>query len=162
MKVRWHTLAETHDDFFEVAPFRYVNSVDVPAPAEQTWAALTSDDALVSWSPMVTRMRWTSPRPFGVGTTCELTLLGFLTARERYYRWEEGRRKTFAAVEASTPGLRRLAEDFFVEGTPNGSRLVWTIVLEPHPALAPVLRLADPITAWSLRSVARGLRSRVA
>jgi len=144
-----------------VNAFRYVASVDVRVPAEQTWAALTSDDSLVSWSPLVSKLRWTSPRPFGVGTTRELTLVGFLTARERYYRWDDGRRKTFTAVEASFPGLRRLAEDFLVEGTSDGSRLVWTIVLEPHPALTPVLRLANPITAMMLRSVARGLRSQV-
>jgi hypothetical protein len=161
MTLRWHTLVETRDDFLNVAPFRYVNIVDVPVPAERTWAALTSDDALVSWSPLVTKLRWTTPRPFGVGTTRELTLFRFLTARERYYRWEEGHRKTFTAVEASVPGLRRLAEDYLVESTPNGSRLIWTIVFEPQPALAPVVRLANPITARTLRSVACGLRTQV-
>lgn len=161
MMRRWHALAETHDDFLQDAPFRFVNIVDLPVPPERTWAAVTDDDALVSWSRFVTSRRWTSPRPFDVGTTCELTLIGFLTARERYYRWEEGRRMTFSAVEASVPGLRRLAEDFLVEGRPDGSRLVWTIVLEPHPALTPVLRLAEPITALVLRSVARGVRSQV-
>jgi Polyketide cyclase / dehydrase and lipid transport len=161
MRRRWHTLDGVGDEFFEVAPFRYVNAVEVAVQPDQTWAALTADDALVSWSPLVTKVRWTSPRPFGVGTTREVTLLGLLTAREQYYRWEEGRRKTFTAAEVTVPGLRRLAEDFMVLGTPTGSRLVWTIVLEPHPALKPVLRLADPITAWILRSVARGLQSRV-
>lgn len=156
MSQHWHQLAESDDDFLETAPFRYVNSVDLPVPPEQTWAALTADETL-SWSSVVTGLRWTSPRPFGVGTTREVTLLRLITARERYYRWDEGRRKTFTAVQASVPGLRRLAEDYVVEPTPTGSRFIWTVALEPGPALKPFLRLTNPITSLTLRRIARGL-----
>ncbi len=157
MRLRWHRLLETHDDFLEAAPLRYVNTVDVPVPPGQTWAALTADDTLTSWSPLVTRLRWTSAPPYGVGTTREVSVLRLLTARERYYRWEHGRRKTFAAVEVSVPGLRRLAEDYVVEAIPGGSRFTWTVAVEPAPALRPLLRLGDPLTARVLRRVARGL-----
>jgi len=143
------------------APFRYVNSVDLPVAPEQVWAALTADDTLVSWSPLVSGLRWTTPRPFGVGTTREVTMLGLLKSRERYYRWEDGRRKTFTAVEVSVPGLRRLAEDYVVERTPGGSRFIWTVVLEPGPMLKPMLRLTDPITARMLRRVAHGMRAQL-
>jgi hypothetical protein len=161
MRVRWHRLVETGDDFLEAAPFRYVNTVDVPVAPERMWAALTADDTLVSWSPVVTGVRWTTQRPFGVGTTREVTMFRLLTSRERYYRWDQGRRKTFTAVEVSVPGLRRLAEDYVVERTPGGSRFIWTVVLEPGPTLKPILRLTNPITAWMLRHVARGMRSQV-
>ena len=110
---------------------------------------------------MVTGLRWTTARPFGVGTTREVTMFRLLTSREQYYRWDHGRRKTFTAVEVSVPGLRRLAEDYVVERTPAGSRFIWTVVLEPGPMLKPILRLTNPITAWMLSRVARGLRSQV-
>jgi Polyketide cyclase / dehydrase and lipid transport len=161
MSRHWHQLVESDDDFLETAPFRYVNTVDVPVPPERTWAALTADETLVSWSPVVTGLRWTSPRPFSVGTTREVTLLRMVTARERYYRWDEGRRKTFTAVQASVPGLRRLAEDYVVEPTPTGSRFIWTLALEPGPTLKPFLRLTNPITSLTVRRIARGLRSQV-
>jgi hypothetical protein len=96
-----------------------------------------------------------------VGTTREVTMLGLLKSRERYYRWEDGRRKTFTAVEVSVPGLRRLAEDYVVERTPGGSRFISTVVLEPGPMLKPMLRLTDPITAWMLRRVAHGMRAQL-
>ena len=159
MRMRWHQLFETGDDFLEAAPFRYVNTVDLPVAPERMWVALTADDTLVSWSPLVTGVRWTTPRPFGVGTTREVTIFRLLTSRERYYRWDEGRRKTFTAVELSLPGLRRLAEDYVVEPTPDGSRFIWTVVLEPGPTLKPIMRLTSPITAWLLRRVARGMHS---
>jgi hypothetical protein len=61
----------------------------------------------------------------------------------------------------SLPGLRRLAEDYVVEPTPCGSRLIWTLALEPHTALKPVMLLLNPLTARMIRSVARGMRSQV-
>ena len=161
MRVRWHRLFATGDDFLEAAPFRYVNTVDLPVAPEPMWAALTADDTLVSWSPLVTGLRWTTPRPFGVGTTREVTILRLLTSRERYYRWDQGRRKTFTVVEVSVPGLRRLAEDYVVERTPGGSRFIWTLALEPGSMLKPILRLTNPVTAWILRRVARGMRSQL-
>ena len=120
MSLPWHPLVESGDDFLVSAPFRYVNTVDVPVPGDRTWAALAADDTLVSWSPLVSGLRWTTPRPFSVGTTREITLLRIITARERYYRWDEGHRKTFTGVQMSLPGLRRLAEDYVVEPTPGG------------------------------------------
>jgi Polyketide cyclase / dehydrase and lipid transport len=161
MRVRWHRLFETADDFLETAPFRYVNTVDLPVAPERMWAALTADDTLVSWSPLVTGLRWTTPRPFGVGTTREVTMFRLLTSREQYYRWDQGRRKTFTAVEVSVPGLRRLAEDYVVERTPSGSRFIWTLAFEPGSMLKPILRVTNPITAWMLRRIVRGMRSQV-
>jgi hypothetical protein len=161
MKLRWYDLREGGDDFLRSAPLRYVTSVDLPVPPEAAWAALTAQDVLVSWSAVVTCLRWTSPHPFGVGTTREVTVLWLLGARERYYRWDTGRRKTFTAVRTTVPGLRRLAEDYLVESTPAGSRFVWTLAVEPCPALLPLLELAGPPIAWALRRVAAGLRSQV-
>ena len=88
-------------------------------------------------------------------------MLRMLTTRERYYRWDEGRRKTFTVVEVSLPGLRRVAEDYVVERTPGGSRFIWTVALEAGPMLKPMLRLTNPITGWMIRRVARGIRCQV-
>jgi hypothetical protein len=162
MSSRWRPLSEAGDDFLDAAPFRYVNTLEEPVAPRAMWAALTADDTLVSWSAVVTGLRWTTPRPFGVGTTRDVTILRVVTARERYYRWDEGRRKSFAATEVSAPGLRRLAEDYVVEQTPEGSRLTWTLALEPTSALEPLLRLCSPVIAWALGRVLRGLPRQLA
>jgi hypothetical protein len=59
------------------------------------------------------------------------------------------------------PWLHRLTEDDVVERTPSGSRFIWTLALEPGSILKPILRLTNPVTAWMLRRVARGMRSQV-
>lgn len=161
MPVRWHALLEAGDDFLRQAPFRYVNTVEARVPVESLWSALTADDTLVSWSPLVTGLRWTTGRPFGVDTTREITLVRILSARERYFRWEDGHRMSFSAVVVSVPGLRRLAEDWVVEETPTGSRLIWTLALEPTRVLKTSLRLSNPVTARLLRSIAGGVHSQL-
>ncbi len=84
-------------------------------PAEEAWAELTAENPL-AWCSVIDAVRWTSPRPFGVGTTWTVTSLhGANVLDERFFRWEEGRRKSFYAVRSSGPLFRRFAEDYVVE-----------------------------------------------
>ena len=51
---------------------------------------------------------------------------------EHYFRWEEGRRKSFYVVEASAPLFKRFAEDYLVESaTDNSCVFTWTIAYAP-------------------------------
>ena len=159
MAERWFQLVESDDGFLRSAPFRYENSVEVPASPERTWELLTADDTLVSWTRLVTNLRWLSSRPFGVGTVRELTLLGLLTGREKYFCWEEGKRNSYSVVALSLPGIRRWAEDYTVEPTPSGSRLTWTLAIEPVPLLKPLLLAGNPITSVVTRHVLQSIRS---
>jgi hypothetical protein len=89
-----------------------------------------------------------------VGTTREVVLpLKAMALRERFFRWEEGSRKSFYAVEANRPLLRRMAEDYLVEKTPTGSRFTWTIAMEPVPRAKLLLRLTSPVNSVLYRSV---------
>jgi Polyketide cyclase / dehydrase and lipid transport len=164
MFVRWFPLAEAGDEFLDSAPFRYCHSVEVPLSPDQVWAELTADNTMASWNrlPIVTGIRWISPRPFGVDTMREVTVAhGALKIRERYFRWDEGKRKTFCGIETSLPLLRRFAEDYVVEPTPTGSRFTIVVAAEPRRQLTPLLRVADPATSLLVRNMAYSLHSRV-
>ncbi|MEU4314569.1 SRPBCC family protein [Nocardia sp. NPDC024068] len=154
-------LGTADDTFLDTAAHRYTHVVDIPAPVEQVWDTLTADDALVSWSPVITAARWTSARPFGVGTTRQVTLGGFLRLDERFYRWDEGARMTFTVDAASVPGLRRFAEDLTLLPLATGTRLVWTFALEGNPVLRPLLTAASPVNRFVTRSIAQGTTRRV-
>jgi hypothetical protein len=56
------------ESFFDTAPHCYVDSFEIPLPAAEVWAALTVEGSL-DWCRMLSGANWTSPRPFGVGTT---------------------------------------------------------------------------------------------
>jgi hypothetical protein len=104
---------------------------DIAMPAAKVWAELCADDAL-HWCRILNDVRWTSPRPFGVGTTREVkALAGANMLREHYFRWDEGHRHSFYVTETTSPLFKSLAEDYLVE--PKGEeacRFTWTIAVE--------------------------------
>ncbi|MCU1657884.1 MAG: Polyketide cyclase / dehydrase and lipid transport, partial [Pseudonocardiales bacterium] len=124
---RWYPLEAADETFFDTAPYVYRYPVELPVAPERVWASLTSDRALAAWGFGLHSLDWTSPRPFGVGTTRSVVLPGRTIAiHERFFRWEEGRRKSFHGTETNRPLLRRFAEDYLVEPTAAGSRFIWT------------------------------------
>lgn len=159
MARRWYPLAESGDAFLTSARFRFVQSVNTTAPAERIWEVLTGND-LVRWVPVFTALRWGSP-PFGVGTEREVTLAGGFTVRERFFRWVEGQRYTFSALEASLPGLRHVAEDWIIEPTPSGSRLTWTLAINARPLVTPLIWVGGPIIRLVQRRALRAIRVHV-
>jgi ligand-binding SRPBCC domain-containing protein len=68
---RWFALESADAAYFGTAPhvFRYTKHYD--APPERVWESLESDASISAWGPAVKTVTWTSPRPFGVGTTRE-------------------------------------------------------------------------------------------
>ncbi len=138
MRVPWFSCQPVDESFFDAAPMRLRAKFEVPLPAARVWEELTSDDAL-HWCRILQDVTWTSPRPFGVGTTREVKALwGANRLREHYFRWEEGHRHSFYVVESSAPLFRSLAEDYLVEPISETScRFSWTIAVEPKPAARP-------------------------
>ncbi|MCV7421887.1 SRPBCC family protein [Mycobacterium yunnanensis] len=150
---RWYPLESADARTFTSAPyvFRYVRTL--AAPPATVWESLASDESLSAWSSTVSEITWSSPRPFGVGTTREVVLApGLARVRERFFRWDEGHGYSFIVDEANLPVFKTFAEDYVVE--PHGAdgattQFTWTVAIEPKrafalpfAALAPVLRLA--------------------
>lgn len=125
MADRWHPIEEADDTLFATASLYHTRSVEVPYTVEQTWEVLTGDN-LSHWTKGVNKLTWTSPRPFGVGTTREIEMGGGMKLRERFFRWDEERhRKSFTGTAATRGIFRHLVEDYVVEPTEHGSRLSW-------------------------------------
>lgn len=142
----WHRLEPADASFFDTAPLVYRFPTKMAAPPEQVWESLASDRSVSAWGPGVERIRWTSPRPFGVGATREVTLAArSVTVREEFFRWDEGKGYSFFVRESNRPGLRRFAEDYLVEPDGDATLFTWTVALEPTPRAATPLRLAGPL-----------------
>jgi hypothetical protein len=141
------------EGFLAAAPKRYVGTFDIPKPAAEVWTELTRDGAL-DYCRMLRGANWTSPRPFGVGTTREMKVQpGLLVVDETFFIWDDGpatRRKAFYVTSTSLPMFRRLAEDYVVEETgPATCRFTWTIAGEPLPLARP----GAPINGLLARSL---------
>lgn len=148
-------LQPVDESFFDTAPRRFAEAFEIVRPASDVWTELVADGAL-SFCRSLRGARWTSPRPFGVGTTRTMpSLFGALLVEETYFRWEEGRRQSFYVHHASLPLFRRFAEDYLVEGTsPTTSRFTWTIALDPHP----LARLGEPVNTLIVNGLFKDTR----
>lgn len=141
--------------FFDTAPIQLREAFDIARPAWQVWADLTDSNPL-SWCRILQSITWTSPPPYGVGTTrTARALAGASVLNERFFRWEEGTRQSFYVVDASTPLFKRFAEDYRLEPTSDTScQLTWTIAIEPQA----VARIANPGNRMVLTTLFRDTR----
>lgn len=138
----WFATSPADEAFLDAAPLRLSETFAISRPAAAVWQQMTADDAL-HWCRILGGVTWTTPRPFGVGTERSIKVFGGgAVFRERFFRWEEGRRHSFAVVATTVPAFRRFAEDVLV--VPDGEsacHMTWTIAVEPHRALA----IGDPL-----------------
>ncbi|MBB5808004.1 hypothetical protein F4560_007772 [Saccharothrix ecbatanensis] len=117
-------------DFFDSAPQRSSYVLDLPVSPERVWRGLTASNPLW-WCRLLSSAEYTSPRPFGIGTTRKTTVLGVLRLHEVFFRWEKGRRQSFRVERANLPLFRRFGEDYLVERAGDGCRFTWTFAYEP-------------------------------
>ncbi|PZS15773.1 MAG: SRPBCC family protein [Pseudonocardiales bacterium] len=157
---KWHEMQPADGTFFQTAPYIYRFPIDLPVPPERVWESLTSERSVAAWGPGVQSLRWTSPRPFGVGTTREVVLpLRSITVIEQYFRWDEGKGYSFFVREANRAVLRRMAEDYLLEPSASGCRFTWTFAIEPTAKSAPLLRVGDPVNKLAFGQMARRSKS---
>jgi Polyketide cyclase / dehydrase and lipid transport len=154
-------LSPFDEAFFERAPARFQDAMEIPLPAESVWAKLVADDAF-AWCALVKRVAWTSPPPFGAGTTRTAWMLGgAFVINERFFRWEEGRRSSFVVDRASVPGYRRLGDDYLVEPVSvDACRFTWTIAAEYQPLARAGVPLARLIAQRMFRDTRRYFEAR--
>ena len=93
-----------------------------PFPPSAVWAALLDARAWTEWLP-ITKVTWTSPQPFGVGTTRTVEI-GPQVVEETFFAWEEGSRMAFR-FERSTLPVSAAVEDYRVTPTATGCELRW-------------------------------------
>ena len=146
----WFSCTPVDEAFFEDAPLRLRAGFEIARPAATVWDELCADDAL-HWCRILQDVRWTSPRPFGVGTTREVkALAGTTMLREHYFRWDEGHRHSFYVAETTSPLFKSLAEDYLVEPCgEDACRFTWTVAVR----LTAIGRPGKPINRAILKTL---------
>jgi Polyketide cyclase / dehydrase and lipid transport len=125
--------------------------VDVDAPVERTWAAVTDWDRQHEWM-LGTRVRGTVKDGRGVGGRIRATTgigpLGIVDSME-ITRWEP----PYGAYVKHLGRIVRGTAAFEVRERPTGSTFVWTEDLDlPLGALGRIgFRLVRPLFGWGLR-----------
>lgn len=136
------------ETFFDSAPTRIAHTWSINRPAAAVWADLVSDRPL-SWCRGLDA-QWTSARPFSVGTTRDVKVLGgVLAVKEHFFIWDEGRRYAFYVTSANAPLFKSLAEDYIVEPVgPDSCTFTWRVGLDPTTLGKP----GTPVTGLLFKS----------
>lgn len=146
--MRRHECDKVDDAWVDTAPVRLVNTVEVDATPEEIWAALEDAAAWPRWASVITNVEWTSPRPFGIGTTRTVTMRGGVVGYEEFISWQPHSRLGFRFNEATTSGVRAFAERYTLEPQGDGrTRVTWVMAMAPRGASKAIV----PLTRFAMR-----------
>jgi uncharacterized protein YndB with AHSA1/START domain len=139
--------------FAERAPVVVRAEVSVPASPAEVWPAFAGAPAWVDWFTGMKDAHYTSPAPYGVGSTRSVRVMG-LEADETILAFDPGKRFAFRVDAANLPMLRALVEIVTLEADGAGTRVVYRQALEAKPWLRPLLPL---LRGQMERGLRRGL-----
>jgi hypothetical protein len=112
----------------QTAKARAIGEREMAVSAEQLFATLEDGPSWAKWTGVIREVTWTSPKPFGKGTTRSLTLGGGIKLDEVFWAWEPNRRMGFSVTGASIGFLSGLSEAY--EITPLSAercKLRWVV-----------------------------------
>lgn len=119
-----------------------------PFPPEMVWNALLDAETWTQWLP-ITKVTWTSPKPWGPGTTRTVEI-GDQKVDETFFAWEEGRRMAFR-FERSTLPVSAAVEEYRVVPVEGGCEMRWS-----GKASAPLI-LGALVTAQLTKGLREGM-----
>lgn len=146
---RWHSPIMEHctpltiDDFDRLEDsFRFETILD--ATPERIFAVFEDPDSWPVWAGAIKKVTWTSPKPFAVGTTRDVEIVGGLVAHERFFIWEPPYRMAFYFAGTNKPAVASLGEHYELEPLDGGrTRFTWRVAYESRSFMryaAPLLR----------------------
>jgi hypothetical protein len=159
MRFRCHPVDAS---FFETAPMRFKNVVELDGPPADAFAILEDEASWPGWFRGMRKVVWTSREPHAVGATRTVSL-ALVTIDEYFFRWESGRRFSFYVTGQTVPLAKALAEDYLLEQSgPGKTRFTYSVAIEPSLALAMGGPAVRAYFGSMFRNAAAGLQSYVA
>jgi uncharacterized protein YndB with AHSA1/START domain len=125
-----HKCKEVDMSYFDTAKNSYKAIVEIAATPEQIFACFEDADAWPAWAPPITNVEWTSPKPFGLGTTRTVSMIAGLVGKEVFIAWDYPKRMAFCFTHSSQGLVESFGEDYVVTPLGNGkTQVVWTMAM---------------------------------
>ena len=153
-------------EWFDRAPVRFHNSVVLPVSRARLFEVFADPDSWSKWATGIGGVEWTSPEPYGPGTTRTVTFWGGVKVYEDFFAYDpEAGHMAFCFYGTTEPIWTRFGENYQVADLgPNRCRLDWTVAYDPtgvfgriHWMLKPVMALNLASYMWRLKSYLRRL-----
>ncbi len=128
------------------------------ATPERIFEVLEDPESWPVWAGAIKKVPWTSPKPFGIGTTRDVDIMGGLTVHEHFFAWDAPTRMGFYFVGTNKPAVNALAEYYELEPLGDGrTRFVWRFGYESRGFMRYVSPLLRPAVRLMGARIVRGL-----
>ena len=125
-----HALREEDLAFVDTAPIQVREEVVVAGTAPDVlWPALADPAAWTQWFVGMKQARYTSPEPYGVGTTRQVSVSS-MKADEVVLAFDVAERFAFRVTQVNLPALRAMVEVITLEPVGDGTRVVYRQAVE--------------------------------
>jgi uncharacterized protein YndB with AHSA1/START domain len=141
----WFTLRSEDLGFIDRAAAVHTAEATLAASRARVFAAFAEPATWPAWFPNVQAAAYTTPPPHGVGTIREARVGGTRWVEEMI-AWDDGRRSAWTVTGASVPLATAQVESFEVTDLAGGTRIRWTLALEPRL----LARLGAPFMASTI------------
>ncbi len=141
-------VCQTFDaSFYDRAPERFVFIQDLDCTPAKLFTIFEDPESWSKWAYGLGKVTWTSPKPYGVGTTRTVELRGGPLVYEEFIAWEPGKTMAFCFHGATEAVWWSFGERYEVTDLGGGrSRLRWTVAYDPrgyfaslHPYIRPMM-----------------------
>lgn len=140
MLPRMATTEQKDLDWIGQAPVSFSGSATTTASPEAVFAILADHERWPEWFPVIKSTEVLGTLREGVGTRRVTTIPGG-KVEERIIAWDPGQRWAFTATAVSPGIMHALLEDCRIEPTDSGSRVTYTMYLDPVAPLRPIMKL---------------------
>ncbi|MCK5881117.1 MAG: SRPBCC family protein [Sinobacterium sp.] len=150
-KVKMYTCVKVDKNYASSAAKSYRASVEINATPEQIFEVFEDASAWPIWALPIKHVEWTSKKPYGLGTTRTVEMVG-LVGSEEFIAWDYPKHMAFCFTDMSESLLESFAEDYVVTALENGrSQLQWTMAMTPRGYGVITMAIFSPLMQWGLK-----------
>ena len=139
-------------EFLEHTQNVFVATQIIKATPEQIFDVFEDAHAWTVWAMPIQKVEWTSPKPYGVGTTRSVHMMGNMIGHEEFVEWERGKRMAFSFVGCSKNATEKFIEDYRVTDLGDGScKVEWHMAMETRGLSRHMMFLTRPLMRMANR-----------
>lgn len=143
--------------------FSFSASVELDCTPEQLFEVFEDPHSWTVWAGAIQKVEWTSPKPFGVGTTRTVTMVGGMIGVEEFIAWDRGKHMAFKFTESNSKLITAFGEDYIVTDLGDGRcQLQWTMAMVPKGVSKVFLTGTKPLMGWFMQKLANNLAKYIA
>lgn len=87
--------------YFDCAPHSYRAAVEIAASAEQIFSCFEDEHSWPAWAMPIKKVDWTCAKPYAIGSTRRVAMMGGLIGDEVFIAWDYPKRMAFCFTHSS-------------------------------------------------------------